>query len=183
MKVQETRTEYRGGGGRVFTSTRVISVSSLDEAIAGAEEVDGATATSDWTAFAASGSGDELVATIIAKVALTDLDTGGGVLSWQNPEGVDIAITGFVIDIETASDGAGTVDFGTTTVSSTTSSDNLVDGLSVAATGLFNNNDDKGANGKTRERLAAGKWVTGSKASGSAAGVEGYAYIHYNRLS
>jgi hypothetical protein len=118
--------------------------------------------------------------TKIAKVALGAADTGGGVLSWQNPEGTDIIITRIVIDITTRATGACTIDVGTTATSATTSSDNLIDGLDInAATGVFDNIDNKGSNGKSKQKLASGKWVTASKASGSAAGTVGYAYIHY----
>jgi hypothetical protein len=41
---------------------------------------------------------------------------------------------------------------------------------------------DAGTNGKTRQKLAAGKWVTGSVASGAAAGLVGFAYIHYQNI-
>lgn len=114
------------------------------------------------------------------KVALGVADTGGGVLSWQNPEGAAIIIERLIIDVTTASTAACTVDFGTTAVGATTSSDNLIDGLDVnAATGTFDNITDKGDNGKSRQKLASGKWVTGSMKTGAAAGLAGYAYIQY----
>lgn len=116
---------------------------------------------------------------VIRKVALAALDTGGGVLAWQNPESGSIIITGFSVDVTTASTGACTVDFGTTATNATTSSDNLIDGASVAAIAVLSNIDDKGTNGKSRQKLATGKWITGSMASGAAAGLVGYAYIRY----
>lgn len=116
---------------------------------------------------------------VIRKVALAALDTGGGVLAWQNPEAGSIIITGFTVDVTTASTGACTVDFGTTATSATTTSDTLIDGVSVAAIAVLSNIDDKGTNGKSRQKLATGKWITGSMASGAAAGLAGYAYIRY----
>jgi hypothetical protein len=116
----------------------------------------------------------------VAKVALTALDTGGGVLAWQNPEGAAIVVERVVVDATTKATGACTIDVGTTATNATTSSDNLLDGLDVgAAAGTFDNITDKGTNGKSRQRLASGKWVTGSMASGAAAGLVGSAYIHY----
>lgn len=116
----------------------------------------------------------------VAKVALAALDTGGGILSWQNPAGVDIIIDRIVFDITTKSTGACTADIGTTPTSATTSSDNLMDGLDVGtAAGIFDNLGNAGTNGKTRQKLAAGKWVTGSMATGAAAGLVGNAYIYY----
>jgi hypothetical protein len=115
----------------------------------------------------------------IARVALAAVDTAGGVFSWQNPESTAIVVTGLELDITTESTGACTVDCGTTATSAATLSDNLIDGLSVATAGLYNNNEDKGTNGKSKQRLASGKWVTGSVASGASAGLVGYALIHY----
>lgn len=116
---------------------------------------------------------------VIAKVALAAVGTGGGVLSWANPETGSIIITALTVDVTTASTGACTVDFGTTATNGTTTSDNLIDGVSVAATGVLSNIDDKGTNGKSRQKLATGKWVTGSVASGTVTGLVGFAYIRY----
>ncbi len=76
-----------------------------------------------------------------------------------------------------------TGDFGTA-ANGTTSSDNLLDGVDLnAATGVFDNVDDQGTNGKSRQRLdakgGATDFITGSKATGAAAGVVGNAYIFY----
>lgn len=117
----------------------------------------------------------------VAKVALAALDTGGAALSWQNPEGVAIIIDRLELDVTTVTTGAGTISVGTTATNGTTSSANLIDTLDVnAATGLFDNITDKGTLGKSRQKLASGKWVTGSKASGALAGLVGFAYIHYH---
>ena len=119
-------------------------------------------------------------ATKVARVALAAADTGGGVFSWQNPEGAAIVVERLVVDVTTDATGACTVDAGTTPTSATTLSDNLIDGLDVgAAAGTFDSITDKGTNGKSRQKLAAGKWVTGSVASGASAGLVGYAYILY----
>ena len=115
----------------------------------------------------------------IVKVALSAVDTAGGVFSWQNDEGASVIVNGVYLNVTTQSSGACTVDVGTTATSATTLSDNLIDGLSVAAAGLFSNFDDAGTNGKKDQLLASGKWVTGSVASGASAGIVGYAYIRY----
>ena len=118
----------------------------------------------------------------VAKVALGAADTGGGVLSWKNEEGAAIIIRRILLDVTTKATGACTIDVGTTDASATTSSDNLLDGLDInTSTGVFDNlNDtDNGTNGKLLQKLADGKWVTGSKASGAAAGTVGFAYIEY----
>lgn len=116
----------------------------------------------------------------VKRVALAAVDTAGGVFSWQNPESSAIIVERICLDVTTKATGACTVDIGTTATSAATLSDNLIDGVDVGtAAGLFNNIDDKGTNGKTRQRLASGKWVTGSVASGASAGIVGYVYIHY----
>lgn len=132
------------------------------------------------------GLGQQVAATLATQyrktsvIALAAVDSGGGVFSWQNPEGVDIEIVSLDLDVTTKASGACTLDCGTTAVSGTTSSNNLMTGVDVGtAAGVFNNNEEKGASGKSKQRLSAGKWVTGSKASGASAGIVGYAYITY----
>ena len=115
----------------------------------------------------------------IAKVALGAKDTGGGVLAWANPETTSILIQRVIFDVTTKSTGACTLDVGTTATSATTSSDNLMDGINVATAGVFDNITNKGESGKSLQKLAKGKWVTASKATGSAAGLAGFAYIEY----
>lgn len=118
---------------------------------------------------------------LIAKIALGVADTGGGVLSWVNPHSYAIVINRIEIDVTTKTTGACTADFGITATNATTSNDGLIDGLDIGtATGLFDNITDKGTNGKSRQKLAVGSWVTGSKASGAAAGLVGFVYIHYH---
>jgi len=116
------------------------------------------------------------------RAALAALDTGGGVLSLANPEGADIIVTRLVLDITTAATGACTVDAGIA-AGATTSSDNLIDGLDVnAATGVFDNIEDKGTNGKTRQKWESDQYLTISMATGAAAGLAGYAYVEYIRV-
>lgn len=115
----------------------------------------------------------------VDKVALAAVDTGGGVFSWQNPEDAAIIVERVVIDVTTASTGACTIDVGVTATSATTVVDNLLDGQSVAAVATLDNIENQGTNGKSVGRLASGKWVTASVASGASAGLVGSAYIHY----
>jgi len=89
-----------------------------------------------------------------------------------------VIVTGVLVDVTTQSSGACTISIGTS-ATGTTSSANLIDTLSVAAAGSFDNITDKGTNGKSRQRLAVGSYVTGSTASGASAGLVGNAYITY----
>jgi hypothetical protein len=115
----------------------------------------------------------------VARVALAASDTGGGIFAWQNPEAGSIHVVRVVLDVTTPSSGACTADIGTTATNATTSSDNLIDGVSLATAGLLDNLGDAGTNGKAKQKLAAAKWVTGSRASGASSGLVGYALIHY----
>lgn len=116
----------------------------------------------------------------VDKVALAALDTGGGVLSWVNPEASAILINRCTIVTSVKSTGASTVDAGTTAASATTSSDNLLDGLDTGTAVVTTDNlQSPGTNGKQLQSLAAGKWVTISRASGACAGLVGFAYIEY----
>lgn len=119
----------------------------------------------------------------VAVVPLAAVDTAGGLFSWQNPEGVAIVVTGVILDVTTPATGACTVDLGTTATNGTTLSDNMLDGVDVhTAAGCFGTADGADANGKWQQHLAAGKWVTGSKASGATAGIVGNAYIYYHAV-
>lgn len=118
---------------------------------------------------------------MVAIVPLHAVDTGGGIFSWKNPEAGSIIITRVVLDVTTVATGACAVDVGTTASSGTTSSDNLLDGIDVhTAAGLFSAADGDATNAKAQQKLASGKWVTGSKASGASAGLVGNCYIYYH---
>jgi hypothetical protein len=108
----------------------------------------------------------------------------GGIFAWQNPESGPILVQHLVINVTTVASAACTIDCGTVNfVTPGVSSGNLIDGLNVnAATGTFTNDESAGTNGKPFKRLAPGKWVTGSKATGSAAGLEGTYEIYYQVL-
>lgn len=116
----------------------------------------------------------------VERVALAASDAAGGVFAWQNPHENPVIIQRVDLYVTTVATAACTLDIGSTATSAATSSDNLIDGVDVnAATGVFDNITDKGTNGKSRQLLASGKWVTASKATGAAAGLVGYAFITY----
>lgn len=116
----------------------------------------------------------------IVKVPLAAVDTAGGLFSWVNPEVGAIVVNRVTLDVTTVATGACSVSVGTSVVSAATSSANLIDTLDVhSATGVFDNLANGSTNGKMLQRLAAGGWVNGSKASGASAGIVGNAYIEY----
>lgn len=117
----------------------------------------------------------------MAKVALGELDTPGGVLSWANPVAGSILVTGFFVDVTTASTVASTVDFGIA-ADGTTLSDTLIDGLDTGTgVGTYNWVDNKGDIGVGLKaiKLTQGQYITGSMASGACAGLAGQAIITY----
>lgn len=120
---------------------------------------------------------------LVEKIPLVASDSAGGVFAWQNHHSESVIVTRVVIDLTTKSSGAGTLDVGMTATSAATSADNLIDGLDVnAATGVFDNVENQGTNGTGAQKVASGKWVTASKATGNMAGIVGSAYLHYHLL-
>ncbi|MBA7691953.1 hypothetical protein ES703_100509 [subsurface metagenome] len=113
-------------------------------------------------------------------VALAAVDTGGGVLSVANPEGVECLITEVIIQVDTkTTDGTCTIDVGVA-ANGTTSNDTLLDGLDIgAAIGRFDNINDKGGNGGRDRAWGSTQYITGSKSTNATAGLVGKAIIHY----
>ena len=119
----------------------------------------------------------------VARVTLSGATIHAGVVAWANPEAVAIIVDRVELDRTTKSTGASTLNIGTTAVSATTASDNLVDGVDSGATeGVEDNINDAGTNGKARQKLAAAKWVTFAEASGDTTGLVAVAYIHYHTI-
>lgn len=132
-----------------------------------------------------NGTGTTTAGTMkVAKVSLAGATwhTGNGTadyLSWTNPEAGTILITGVVVNTTTKSTGAATADIGTTATNNHTSSDNLLDGLDIGtAAGTFDIITDHGTNGKSRQSLATGAFVT-FHALADPTGTVGNAYIYY----
>jgi len=115
--------------------------------------------------------------------ALAAVNTGGGLFSWANPESGSIIVEHVALVITTKTTGACSADVGTTATNATTLSDNMIDGKDInAAAGTFTSDESAGTNGKQGRRVAAGKWVTGSVASGASAGIVGTYEIYYRVL-
>lgn len=93
-----------------------------------------------------------------------------------NPFGVDVIIIRAVLRVATQSTGAATVDIGVGATSST-ADDTLIDGLSVAAAGSFDNITDKGTNGKASKLWASSQYVTVKEASGDVDGLVAKLYL------
>lgn len=116
------------------------------------------------------------------KVDLAALETAGGVAAIANPEGQPVLVTNLIVVLTTKATGACTLDAGIA-ANGTTSSDNLIDGMDAGtAAGNFNNVTNAGSNGKAVQPWAAGEYLTISKKTGDAAGLEGYARVKYIRI-
>lgn len=128
----------------------------------------------------ATGRAIKVAGPIALNSGTTADSTGGGLFSWLNPENGTILIDEIIVDVTTPATAACSASFGTTATSGTTSSANLLDTQDVhTAAVTLDNITNKGTNGKTNGKVAAGNWVTGSKASGASAGMVANAYIFY----
>lgn len=101
--------------------------------------------------------------------------------STANPFGSDVLILAATVRVTTASTGASTVDIGVA-ADATTVNDGLIDGLSLAATGLFTNAEDAGTNGEQTMVWGAAQFLNVAEASGDVAGVVGKLFVQYTYL-
>ena len=119
----------------------------------------------------------------VVKVALGQVAGNAGVLSWQNPEAVGV-LAAVVIDV-TSAQSAQTADAGVDG-DGTGTSDTLMDGVSLAATGAFSSFADAGSNGAAFRKLDAkggtSDYLTVT-ASGTPSSLVGNAYIVYLPVS
>ena len=100
-------------------------------------------------------------------VVITSADAGGA-FAIKNPLGVTGIVSDLIIDVTAASTAAVTVDAGVA-ADGTTTSDTLIDGLSLAAIGTFSNLSDPGTNGGI-DTIASTAYVTGDLSTATAIG-------------
>jgi len=113
----------------------------------------------------------------VVKLAATGGSASSGVFaSAANPFGYDVIITSAVWRITTQSTGASTVDIGVG-ANATTSNDGLIDGLSGATAGLFNNEDNAGTNGKSAQVWTSSTFLNVAEASGDVDGLVAVLYV------
>jgi hypothetical protein len=183
FQTRQTGAAFSSGYGLDFETGSTLSINGVD-VTAELAALNGNTATGaevNVLDVSANSAADTTSVVYRAKVALAAVDTAGGVFAWQNPTGAAIIVDRVVLDVTTVATGACTVDVGMTPTSAVTSADNLIDGVDVnAATGLFSNLSAPGTNGTEEQKVAAGKWVTASKATGASAGIVGSATILYH---
>lgn len=108
-------------------------------------------------------------------------DTAGGIFAWRPPEQASqaVVITRVIVNVTTVASAACTINIGPA-ANATTLNDTLIDGFDAhTATGAFDNVSDVSTNGKSRQVLTSGNYVTGSTATGASAGLVGVVYIRY----
>lgn len=103
--------------------------------------------------------------------------------AWQNPESVAVIVTKVVVDVTTAGGTVNSVLHAGSAADATTESDNLIDGADLNAIAVYDNLNDAGVNGKSKQKLAASggatDWVTGRIKVANASLLAGKYYIHY----
>lgn len=108
--------------------------------------------------------------------------TAGSVLALANPEGAQLVITRVILNVTTGAGGAFTADCGVA-ANGTTSSDTLLDGVSIVAAGVVDNINNGGSNGKARQLWGASEYITITpSASIAATAFAGNAYIQWVRV-
>lgn len=111
-------------------------------------------------------------------VPLSNTTGAGGAFAWKNPypNGQGLIVGPVIIQLY-ASSATATIDIGTASTA-TTSSNNIIDTLSVSTPGIFNNADDGGASGNAAQGLAPNEYITGTY-TGVTGGIRGNVYIWY----
>lgn len=106
---------------------------------------------------------------------------GGDMLNLANPEGADLLITRFIVNITTPSTGAATIDAGVAATG--TSNDELIDGLDVNAAAILKDNIEECVDGNVAAAVVewgADEYLTVTP-SASVAGLVGSYYVEYVR--
>lgn len=122
----------------------------------------------------------------IAKVALTAGNANAIAFAWQNPLATKAFVHRVMIDITTAGGtGSSVLDVGPV-ADATSTADTLIDGLDLNATGLSDNIENQGTNGKSSAKLdengGSTDYITGKILAQNAASLVGFAYIHYSAI-
>jgi hypothetical protein len=105
--------------------------------------------------------------------------TGGDALNLANPEGADLLITRFIINVTTEATGAATVDAGVAATG--TSNDELLDGVDVGSAAIIKDNVEECVDGNVAAAVVewpSDEYVTVTP-SATLAGLVGTYYIEY----
>ena len=119
----------------------------------------------------------------VKKVALAGGAADAFAFTWQNPEDKKIIIDRVMVD-EIVAGGTATAVLDVGVVANATSTaGNLIDGMDANAVAVYDNIDNKGTNGKAKQKAdekgGANGWVTGKILTAAAANLAGNVYIFY----
>jgi len=106
---------------------------------------------------------------------------GGDMLNLANPEGVDLLITRFIVNITTEATGAANADAGVAATG--TSNDELLDGVDIGSAAAIFDNVEQCVDGAVAQAVVewgSDEYVTVTP-SATAAGLVGKYYIEYIR--
>ena len=142
----------------------------------------GTKASPTWSLVQAAGGG--IQSGRMEKTAVFPLATvHAAVNGFVNPESFDVMINSITILVTTVATAAAKIDVGVSSVSISTASDNLADGLDVhsgTAPLVVAPNAQAGTNGKFQQYWTAGTWLTVSDdATGDCTGFVGSVYVSY----
>jgi hypothetical protein len=118
------------------------------------------------------------------ELAVTGGASSSGVFaSTANPFGVSVIITRAILRITTQSTGASTLDIGVG-ANATTSNDGLIDGLSGATAGLYDNTlaANAGTNGRPSQLWTSTTFLNVAEASGNVDALVGTLYLTIIRV-
>jgi hypothetical protein len=107
--------------------------------------------------------------------------TGGDALNLANPEGEDLIITRFIINVTTPATGAANVDAGVAAAGA--SNDELLDGVDVGSAAILKDNIEEAVDGNVAAAVVewpSDEYLTVTP-SASLAGLVGSYYIEYIR--
>lgn len=118
------------------------------------------------------------------SIAIAATKESGQVVAIANTEDTAVIVKRAVLHVKTASTGACTLDIGIA-ADATTSSDNLMDGLSTAGVpvGIYDNIENQGSNGRSSVYWPSGSYLTASVASGDANGLVADLYVDVQPLT
>ena len=121
-------------------------------------------------------------ASIVASANIIASTTSGVIAYSRNPERTPVIATLARVHIKVGSSAACTLDIGT--AATNVLSDNQMDGVSVnaAANTVYDNIEDQGTNGTSRQYVPAGGFFTAAVASGDANGLQADFYWNYQLL-
>ena len=123
------------------------------------------------------------------KVAVEDLTSGDAdayALAWQNPESSKVIVHRVILDVTTAG-GTDTAEIDVGTASGAeAASDNLIDGADADAIAVYDNIDDQGTNGESKQKMdeknGTTDYITAQIKTANAASLAGKAYIYYTAI-